>query len=191
MEFMKAICVFCSSSKYIEQIYFDEVSKLSEEMVRREIELVWGGADIGLMGHVARSIQERGGIVRGVLPKSLLKVGLEYRDADELIITEDMSMRKNTMNDMSDAYICLPGGFGTLEEILEVITLKQLGYLDKPIVFFNINNFYDEFFKFIDHMVFEKIVKESGRDLYFISNNVNEILDYISNYKGIELENKW
>ncbi len=187
----KKICIFCSSSKYIDELYGNAADILTEIMVKNNFELVWGGADIGLMGDLARSIQKHGGIARGVLPKSLLKINLEYRDADELIITRDMSMRKNVMNDMSDAFICMPGGFGTLEEILEIITLKQLGYIDKPVVFYNINNYYDLFMKFIEQMIDDKFIKSAGKELYYVSDNPKEIIEYIKNYSGSTHLDKW
>lgn len=188
---MKGICVFCSSSKYVDKIYYDAAHELAKVLVEYDYDLIWGGADIGIMGEIAKSVQKEGGYVRGVLPKSLLELGLEYKKADELIITRDMSIRKNTMNDMSDGYICLPGGFGTMEEILEVITLKQLTYLNKPIVFYNVDNFYDKFLEFVDHMVETRFVKESMKELYYVTDKAIEAIKYIKNYKATKIEAKW
>ena len=95
------------------------------------------------------------------------------------------------MNDMSDGFISLPGGFGTMEEILEIITLKQLGYHNKPIVFFNTNNFYDKFLEFVEHMVTTKFVKESMRTLYYVTDNASDAVKYIKNYRATKIENKW
>lgn len=188
---MAGICVFCSSSKYVDKIHYAAAHELAKSLVEFDFDLVWGGADMGIMGELARSVQKEGGYARGVLPKSLLEVGIEYKEADELIITRDMSIRKNTMNDMSDGYICLPGGFGTMEEILEVITLKQLKYFNKPIVFYNVDKFYDKFLEFVDHMVDTKFVKESMRELYYVTDNAADAVKYIKNYKAKPVEDKW
>lgn len=188
---MKSICIFCSSSKYISESYNPVVAELAKHIVTAGFEMIWGGVDVGMMGYIARQVQENGGVVRGILPKTFLQLQLEYKNADELLITNDMSMRKNMMISQSDAFICLPGGFGTLEEILEVITLKQLGYHNKPIVFLDINGYFGKLFSFVNHMISEKFVKESQVKLYNISDNPIKALEYILNYKPHPLENKW
>ena len=135
--------------------------QLGGQMAGRGHALVYGGTNVGLMGSVARAMRQAGGKVVGVIPKFIADRGIAYEAADELIITNDMRQRKATMEARSDAFIAMPGGFGTLEEVLEIITLKQLQQHTKPVVFLNPGGFYDPLTSLFEHM-YEKRFKGRG-----------------------------
>ncbi len=185
------ICVFCSSSNAISNVYFQEAEELGKLIGQREHALVNGGANVGLMEAVTVSARNTGARTIGIIPKKLLSRSLASDNSHDVFITKDMMERKEKMREMSDAFIALPGGFGTLEEILEVMTLRQLSYHTKPIVFINTNNFYKYLFKQFEVSYSEKFAKDLIHDLYFVANNSEEAMDYIKNYKPVELDSKW
>lgn len=139
------LCVFASSSQNLEQAYYATARALGAAMARSGLGLVFGGGNIGLMGATARGATEAGANARviGVIPEKLHQPGIVYPGCTELIVTDTMHARKQTMENRADGFITLPGGFGTLEELLEVLTLKQLGYHEKPIILINQNGFFD------------------------------------------------
>lgn len=175
----KAICVFCSSSEQIDGKYKNIATELGKIIGQKGFDLVHGGGQIGLMGAIAASVQANGGKVTGILPESLNLEGIASETDDEIIITKDMPDRKAEMRRRSCAFIILPGGFGTLEELFETITLKQLDYIDKPIVLFNINNYYDELITFLRKAVDMKFISEDHYKLLHISNSCEETIQYI------------
>ncbi len=176
------VAMFCSSSDNIDHFYFDEAVKLADIFIDNNINLVYGAGKTGIMGAISRRYHERGQRIIGVIPKKLNKPGIVYKECAEIIETYTMSERKSIMFEIADAYIALPGGFGTLEEISEVITLKQLGYFDKPIAIFNTNKFYFDLISFFEKFFVEKYALETDRDLYFVSDNPKEVFDYIIKY---------
>lgn len=131
----KTICVFCSSSSAIDAVYFNTAQELGKSIGERGWGLVYGGSDVGLMGAVARSVTQHSGPVVGVIPQTIHARGIAYETADEMIVTKDLRDRKAEMERRADAFIAMPGGFGTLEEVVEVLTLKQLQLHLKPIIF--------------------------------------------------------
>ena len=137
------VCVYCASSNSIAAPYFALAEELGRAMAQRGWGLVYGGGSVGMMGAVARAVQAAGGRVVGVIPQFLLDREVGYLQADELIVTHTMRERKRLMDERADAFIALPGGFGTLEELLEILTLRQLGYHDKPIIIVNAGGFFD------------------------------------------------
>lgn len=187
----KSICVFSSSSNAIGVNYFKFARKLGEEIARRNYTLVFGGGAIGLMGAVASSVNKHGGKVVGVIPEALNQVGITYEEGNELIVTRDLRQRKAIMESRSDVFMALPGGFGTLEEILEIITLKQLRFHNKPIIFLNIDSFYEPLIAFFEYLLQEKFAKQNYRQLYFFAKNLKEAFAYLDNYQPQELESKW
>lgn len=187
----KFLCVYSSSSCAIDEIYFSQATKLGEAMAQRDYGLIFGGGMVGLMGATARAIHNHGGRVVGVIPQALNKKGIVYENCDELIVTGEMRERKATMEERATGFIALPGGFGTLEELLEIITLKQLRYHNKPIVILNINNFYDGLVKIFDNIINLKFAKEQSRDLYYITEDINNALDYLDEYQPRDLGSKW
>lgn len=187
----KTICVFCSSSAALDTAYFDAAAELGIGIGKRGWSLVYGGTDIGLMGRVAKSTHEGGGKVIGVIPETLHARGIGYSSADEFIVTVDLRQRKAVMDSRADAFVTLPGGFGTLEEVIEVLTLKQLQLHDKPIVFLNTNGFYDPLMSLFEHFYEQKFAKPSSRQLYHIAPNAADVLTYIESYQPTTVESKW
>ena len=185
------ICIFSSSSNAINPVYIEEAIKLSKLIGEQKHTLVNGGANVGLMETVLKEAKNAGAKTIGVIPEKLNGHKLASDHADELIVSKDMMERKSIMRDLSDAFIALPGGFGTLEEILEVITLKQLDYHNKAIIFLNTNGFYDDLFKQFERTFDEKFAKPAYRDLYFVANTSEEAISYLKSYSPPQPINKW
>jgi cytokinin riboside 5'-monophosphate phosphoribohydrolase len=178
----KHICVFSSSSDDIDLRYMAAAEELGKTMAERGDALVYGGGNIGLMGVMSKAIHRYEGTVIGVIPRKLKDRGLAYHQADELIVVDTLRERKAVMETKADAFIALPGGFGTLEEILEIITLKQLHYHQKPIVLLNVNNFYDQLIGFFQHMYDQQFAREDQCNLYYVTPRVRDALAYIDCY---------
>lgn len=185
------ICVFSSSSNGIAHYYLQEAKDLAKLIAAKKWTLINGGANVGLMETISATASENGAKTIGVIPKKMQENNLVSDKSHEVIISEDMQERKAKMRELSDAFIALPGGFGTLEEILEVITLKQLHYLEGAIVFINTNGFYDDLFRQFEKSFDENFAKENYRKLYFIANNSEEAVQYISDYSPTDLGTKW
>ncbi len=191
MKQIRTICVFCASSQSIDEVYRETALDLGRRMGRLGIDLVYGGASIGLMGCVARGVHEEGGRVVGVLPGFFMKKEIEYAEADELIVTKDMRERKGIMDERSDAFIVLPGGIGTLEEAMEILSMKQLKLTGKPLVFVDTNGFFGGLISHLREMVELKFTKQETLDLFAVRPNAEPALDYILNYKPPQIHNKW
>jgi cytokinin riboside 5'-monophosphate phosphoribohydrolase len=187
----KNICIYCSSSSAIDEKFFTEAGNLCRILSENGYNLIYGGGKLGLMGHCAAIFKRMNRHVTGIIPEKIHNKGITLEGIDELIITETMSERKSIMIEKSDAYLALPGGFGTLEEILEVITLKQLGYHGKPVIFYNSSGFYDFLIKQFEHIYNEKFAKDIYHDYYFISDSAEEIIEYLNNYKHKAGIDKW
>lgn len=188
---MKNICVYCSSSKNIDSKYFVVAKELGEKLAQNGLGLVYGGSSLGLMGEVALTALKSGAKVLGIVPEKLYNTSIEFPKEIEHLVTKDMRERKKTMEEKSDAFIAMPGGFGTLEEVSEIIVGKQLGYHYKPIVFLNINGYYDKLFELFDNFYKEKFAHGNCKEIFFVANGVDEALDYIINYKPTEDKDKW
>jgi uncharacterized protein (TIGR00730 family) len=185
------ICVFSSSSNAIDNVYFQEAEQLGKLIAKGNHTLINGGANVGLMEAVTISASQSGAKTIGVIPERLIGRSLASENSHEVIVTSDMQDRKARMRDISDAFIALPGGFGTLEEILEVITLRQLSYHTKPIVFINTNGFFNYLFKQFEVSYHEMFAKEIYRELYFVAKTAHEAMKFIANYNPVELDSKW
>ncbi|WP_314058352.1 TIGR00730 family Rossman fold protein [Empedobacter brevis] len=181
---MKRLTVFCGSSNGSNKVFINEAYKLGQKLVENEIELVYGGANVGLMGIVANSVLENKGVAIGVLPHFLKKVEVEYKGLSELILVDSMHERKAKMNQLSDGVITLPGGFGTLEEFFEMLTWAQLGLHKKPIAIYNIDGFYDDLLLFISSMVTKGFLKQENYDMLIVSDDLDDLFDQIKNYKA-------
>ncbi|WP_312555213.1 LOG family protein [Empedobacter brevis] len=179
---MKRLTVFCGSSNGSNKVFINEAYKLGKKLVENEIELVYGGANVGLMGIVADSVLENKGVAIGVLPHFLKKVEVEYKGLSELILVDSMHERKAKMNQLSDGVITLPGGFGTLEEFFEMLTWAQLGLHKKPIAIYNIDGFYDDLLLFIKSMVTKGFLKQENYDMLIVSDDLDDLFDQIKNY---------
>lgn len=166
-------------------------SELGQLMAQNGYNLVHGGGKVGLMGVLACAVQKYGGTVTGVLPELLNLEGIASETDDEIIITKDMADRKAEMRKRSRAFIALPGGFGTLEELMEVITLKQLGYHNLPIVIINTEEYYGPLLQLFEQQFRLKFADEAYRSLYFIAQGPADAIEYIRNYKYPEIRKKW
>ncbi len=185
------ICVYSSSSNAIDEVYFEEARKLGQLIGEKGHSLINGGANVGLMETVTLAVKTAGGNTVGIIPEKLIHRSLASDHAHEVIVTDDMQSRKARMRDLSDAFIALPGGFGTLEEILEVLTLKQLSYHEKAVVFVNTNDFFHDLFAMFERFYREMFAKENYRKFYYVADNPEKALEYIENYKPEEAINKW
>jgi uncharacterized protein (TIGR00730 family) len=185
------ICVFSSSSNAISDLYVKEAMDLAKMIGLAKFCLINGGSNVGLMDIVTREAGLHGARTIGIIPAKLRDFNLASIHAHEIIVSGDMMDRKARMRELSDSFIALAGGFGTLEEILEVITLKQLGYHHKAIVFINTNGFYDDLFRQFEKSFDEKFAKDSYRKLYFIAQNAAQAMAYLMDYQPEVSENKW
>ncbi|VXA91608.1 LOG family protein YvdD [Flavobacterium sp. 9AF] len=187
---MKRITVFCGSSFGTDSIFETTARDLGRKLASENLELVYGGANVGLMGAVADGVLEGSGKVIGVLPEFLRSKEIAHEGLTELILVNTMHERKTKMNELCDGVIALPGGFGTLEEFFEMLTWGQLGLHKKPIGILNINGFYNELVQFLNTMVNKGFLKEVNRDMVLVSDSINDLLHQMQNYKAPEV-GKW
>lgn len=185
------ICIFSSSSNAIASVYSEEAISLARQIGEKGHTLINGGANVGLMQKVLEAASAAGAKTIGVIPEKLTGYNLSSPYAAELIVSKDMMNRKAIMRDLADAFVALPGGFGTLEEILEVITLKQLDYHNKAIVFLNTNGFYDDLFRQFERSYAENFAKPAYRDLYYIARTSGEVMNHLASYIPPVPVNKW
>ncbi len=186
----KLLCVYCSSSDRLDPKYAAAADELGRAMVRHGWGLVYGGGKTGLMGAVARAVKAEGGRVVGVIPEFMKARELAYDEADELVTVVTMRERKLLMETRADAFVALPGGFGTLEEIMEILTLRQLDVVRKPCVFFNQDGFYDDLLRFFGRMLAEKFFKPSNMDLFRVTTTVPGVFTEID-AAAAKAEPKW
>ncbi len=191
MESIRSVCVFCASSNSVDTSFLKMAFELGQRLAKDGIQLIYGGASIGLMGEVARGVHNEGGRVTGVLPEFFKVKDIEYSEADELIITRDMRERKAVMDSRSDAFIVLPGGIGTLEEALEILSMIQLRITEKPLVFINTNRFYDSLMAHFQSMVDLKFAKEETLQMFAMCQTPKEAIEYLKNYRQTHFHKKW
>ena len=177
---IKTVCVFSSSSSAVNSAYKDTAIDLGKRLGQEGFDLIFGGADVGLMGVVARTAQNHGARVTGVIPGTMVEKGIAYKEADELIVSNNLRDRKEIIESKSDAFVALPGGFGTLEEIIEIITLKQLQFHNKPIAFVNTNCYYDNLMAQFETGYQENFAKKEYKELYYVSESAESAMDYIT-----------
>ena len=183
------ICIFGAASSEIDEIYINAVEELGENLAKRGHELVFGAGGNGLMGAAARGFKRGGGKVYGVIPSFFRDENIEaiFDKCDELIFTETMAQRKTKMEDIADAFIVVPGGIGTFEELFEVLTLKQLGRHTKPIAVYDIDGYYKNLMAFLKISVDRGFLKDNCKYLYLYSENADDITEYIENDKQVLL----
>ena len=179
---MRKIVVFCVSSLGFNPIYKKAAITLGNYFVANDITLVYGGGKIGMMGALSETILNKGGKVIGVIPEFLKHEEVLNKNVTELILTKTMSERKVIMSQLVDGYISLPGGFGTLDEMFEGLTLSQLHIENKPNGLLNINGFFDHILKQLDVMIAEGYLKKSNRELLLVANNVSELMLKMDSY---------
>ena len=183
---IKNICVFASSSNYLAEVYYEDSKELGKLIGQNGYDIVYGGSTLGMMWACAEQVKLNGGKIYGVMPQRLVDMGCRTDNCDKFHLAQGMRDRKQTMDDLSDAVIALAGGFGTLEELAEMIVQKQLGYNKKPIVILNTNNFYDKLLEFFDVIIEEKFANKISKELYFVAKTPQEAIDYIKTYKEPE-----
>ena len=183
------ICVFGAASDLIDEKYIEMTEKLSYKLAQRGHELVFGAGANGLMGAAARGFTKAGAKVTGIIPNFFKTETVEaiYEQCDELIFTESMRERKKLMEDKAEAFVVVPGGIGTLEELFEIITLKQLARHKKPIAFYNINKYYDGLIDFLNHCETERFIREGCHNLYIATADDDKLIEYIEDDKPFEL----
>ena len=183
------ICVYGGASVKVDPDYIRATEELGEKMAKRGHDLVFGAGGTGMMGAIAKGVSDGGGKVLGVIPKFFLDINVEVVSdyCDEVIYTDTMRERKQVMEDSADAFIMMPGGIGTFEEFFEILTLKQLGQLNKPIVVFNHNNYYVELLDMMEHSTDKKFINDGVKTLYSVFENSDELLDFIEKDKGSSL----
>lgn len=183
---MKRIVVFCGSSLGFNPVYKNAAITLGNYLVREGIELVYGGGKIGMMGILSDTILEKNGKVIGVIPKLLEKEEVIHHGVEEMIVCKKMSERKVIMSKLVDGYLTLPGGFGTLDELFEALTLNQLQIEQKPVGLLNINGFFDAILLQIDTMVAEGYLKPENKNLLIVDDTVEGIMHKMNQYKAPE-----
>ncbi|WP_431612067.1 TIGR00730 family Rossman fold protein [Chryseobacterium sp. 'Rf worker isolate 10'] len=181
---MKSITVFCGSSFGTDKIYEEQAFLLGQILAKQNIQLVYGGSETGLMGTVANGALSEKGKAIGVLPQFLQTKEIAHKNLTDLIIVETMHERKTKMNELCDGVIVLPGGYGTLEELFEMITWAQLGLHKKPIGILNIDGFYDDLIKLVQTMVDKGFLKQINRDMLLISDTIEDLLEKMRNYQA-------
>lgn len=187
---MKSICVFCGSSTGDNPIYREGARMLGRIMAQSGLHLIYGGGNVGLMGLLADASLEHGGKVTGVIPQSIADLEIAHQGLSELHITESMGERKDLMGSLSDGFIAMPGGFGTLDELSEVLTYNQLRVYDKPVGLLNINTYFDGLLAFFDHSVEEKFVRTEHRANIFVSNEPGELIREMQSFEPVQIK-KW
>ena len=190
MNDLRSIAVFCGSSEGNDMAIIDAATELGSFMAKNRITLVYGAAKIGVMGTIAKAVLDNHGEVTGVIPEFLKKKEVVHLGLTKLITTKNMHDRKLQMSDLSDGFIALPGGFGTLEELFEIITWSQLGLHQKPIGLLNINGFYNDLLGLLENMVRKGFLKMDNYELLITATTVDELIEKMRNYKPVEVP-KW
>ena len=191
MPMEKLLCVYCASSGLLDKKYHEVAAALGREMVAHGWGLVYGGGNVGLMGEVAQSVKRAGGHVVGVIPQFMIARELAYREANELITVDTMRERKRIMEERATAFLTLPGGIGTLEELTEIMTLRYINLLHKPIVLLNQDGFYDDLLRFFDRMTEEKFKSPGLHKLAAVATTLDEVWPLLEAPHAFEADAIW
>ena len=181
---MKKITVYCGSKKGNSTIYETASRALAQEMIKRDLSLVYGAGHVGLMGVIADEMLASGKEVLGVIPQKLVDREVAHKGCTELIIVETMRDRKWLMAERGDGFIAMPGGIGTLEELFEIMTLNQLHYIQKPLALYNVNGYYDKLIDFLNHAMGEGFLYPEQEDMLIISDDPSDLLDQMAAYQA-------
>ncbi len=189
---IKTICIFASSSEKLDKIYYNDAYNLGVEIAKNNFNIVYGGSNLGLMGEITQAAKSQGSEITGVMPEKLYNFGIHPGDCTKFILTKGMRERKAKMDELSQALIAIAGGFGTLEELSEMLVQKQLGYNNKPIVILNTNGFYNNLINFFNDIINKNFAPKETSNLYYIAKTPKEAIEYIKNYdfKKIDYLNK-
>lgn len=178
------ICIFCGAADGLNPKHLAASKDLMHIFFEKNIELVYGGAAIGIMGDLANNLMKLGGKAYGVIPQLLLNMEVAHGGLTKIHVVKDMHERKKMMYDLSDGFLIFPGGLGTMDELFEILTWKQLGYHKKPIVIYNSDGYYNPLIAFIDHAVKEGFVKESHRELFYVTESLDEVVSFFEKNKN-------
>ena len=188
---MKSICVFCGSAAGANPVYAATARELGRELAARKLALVYGGGRVGLMGEVASAALAAGGTVVGVIPHALALKEIAQEDCTELVVVDTMHERKALMADRSDAFVALPGGFGTCDELFEILTWAQLGIHNRPVAVLNVNGFFTPLLAWLDHIVTEGLLRPKHRGLLLVADAVPDLLDALASWVPPDPTTKW
>jgi uncharacterized protein (TIGR00730 family) len=191
MRKINSVCVFCGSSPGSDPDYTIAARQLGQLLGQQKITLVYGGSNIGLMRSIADACLAEGGHVIGVMPQGLIDREVAYTDLKEFHIVESMSIRKEKMAELSDAFIAMPGGIGTLDEIFEAMSWNQLEIMDKPVALLNTRGFYDQLVSFLDYTVKQRFVRPEHRQNLLVNHDPGQLLSDIESYVSLKVDSKW
>lgn len=178
------LCVYCGSSSGRHPEYAEQAKAFGTEMARRGIRLIYGGGNVGLMGVVADAVLAGGGLVTGVIPRQLVDREVAHKGLTELVVVDTMHQRKTRMFELAEAFVALPGGFGTMDEMFEMLTWAQLGLHRCPCAFLDVRGYYRDLRTMVDHMVDERFVREAQRDSVWFGEDIPALFDWMSHYEG-------
>jgi len=187
---MRRVCVYCGSNSGNRPIYASAAKALADVLARHELELVYGGADKGIMGVIADRVLAQGGKVHGVIPQMLMEKEIAHQGLTELHVVASMHARKTMMAALSDGFIAMPGGFGTLEEIIEILTWAQLRFHDKPCGLLNVDGYFDHLLAYLDHANREGFLRRENRDMILVDNDPAGLVQQFERYAAPHVE-KW
>jgi hypothetical protein len=181
---VQSVTVYCSSSRHVPEAYFDAAGELGASIARAGWTLVYGGNHVGCMGALADAAREAGGKVVGITPELLVREGIADNQCDELVVTANMRDRKAMLETRGDAFVALPGGLGTFEEVFEILVGKLLGYHQKPIVLLNVADYYAPLLAMIEHGIEQRFIKATAREAYFVAGSVGEAIAFLRHSGG-------
>ncbi|HEY2587124.1 MAG TPA: TIGR00730 family Rossman fold protein [Tepidisphaeraceae bacterium] len=184
MSSLHSVTVYCSSSRHVPAVYFDAASELGTAIARAKWDLIYGGNLIGSMGALADAARAAGGRVIGITPELLVREGIADNACSELIVTDTMRERKALLEERGDAFVALPGGLGTFEEVFEILVAKLLGYHQKPIVLLNVADYYAPLLAMVDHGIEQRFIKPTAREAYFVAGSVTEAMEFLARSGG-------
>ena len=188
---IKNICVFCGSSSGRGSAYKQQAVKLGILLAKNNIRLIYGGGNIGLMGVIADTVLVAGGEVTGVIPEQIKKIEIAHNSLTEMHVVKSMDERKVLMTKLSDAFIAMPGGYGTLDELFEVLSLNQLSIISKPCGILNVEGYFNHLLKYLDHGVEEKFIRPAHREMLIVEENEEVLLEKLREYKPVKLGKWW
>ncbi len=180
---MKSVCVFCASSRGSEPFFIEQSYALGQYLAENDIRLIFGGSKVGLMGEVARGVIENGGQVTGVIPKFLARKEVAHDGIQELITVETMHQRKTKMSELAEGFIALPGGFGTLEELCEILTWAQLQLIKAPVAVLSWKGYYTHLVSLISRMMEDELLKKTNADLLIVGDDHKELIPVMNQYE--------
>lgn len=190
---IESVCVYCGSSVHVAPLYKQTAEAVGTIIARRGMRLVYGGGSVGLMGIVANAALSAGGEVIGIIPEHIRSHEVQHTSLTELHVVDTMHIRKSMMTEKSDAFIVLPGGFGTLEELFEVLTWKQIGLHRKPILIYNVNGFWDPMLGLIEHVITQNFAPTNNRRIFSVVTSPEQMIDmlYATSTEAFSPEDKW